>query len=172
MKTFLTGVFISLSLLLNSSEVGNLTEENIPPTVVESVKPKINTPKKKVVVKIYKNKKIDSFVVGYGGSRINANYLKVLRHQCGDEKLLAKVVAMSVAETGMGRDTRNNSNFWGWFPSGNRGYDPSRKEMARVICNGVKKYYYNMTPERIKTYTGNDRTSNWGRIYLWAMNQM
>ncbi len=119
------------------------------------------------------NAKIDTFVASYRGSRISKSYLKILRDTCKNEEVLKRVVAMSVSESGMGRDLPNRkSNYWGYFLNNNKKYDPSREEMARVICNGVAKYYYNMTPSNISRYTGNDRTSNWSRIYFWSMGQM
>lgn len=116
---------------------------------------------------------VDAFVKSYRGSRIDDSYLKILRGACKDEELLKRVVAMSVSESGMGRDLpHRQSNFWGWFKSGDRNYDPSREQMAQDICNGVRKYYYDMTPERVARYTGGDRSSNWANIYNWAMAQM
>jgi len=128
--------------------------------------------RKREVKSVGINAKIDSFVASYNGSRIDKKYLKVLRDTCNNEEVLKRVIAMSVSETGMGRDTNNHSNLWGWFKGGDRSYDPSRQQMAKDICIGVKKYYYNMTPENISRYTGNDRSGNWSRIYWWAMSKM
>jgi hypothetical protein len=132
------------------------------------------TPEKVQEVKpVARVSSIDDFVKGYRGSRIDDNYLGILRESCGSEELLKRVIAMSVSESGMGRDLpHRKSNFWGWFKGGNRNYDPSREQMAKDICTGVKNYYYDMTPEKIARYTGGDRSSNWNSIYSWAMARM
>lgn len=135
--------------------------------------PEYTPPAVQEVKQVARVSSVDAFVKSYPGSRIDDNYLNVLRGTCKDEELLKRVIAMSVSESAMGRDLpHRNSNYWGWFKLGDRNYDPSREQMAQDICNGVRKYYYNMTPERISKYTGGDRSSNWGRIYNWSMAQM
>jgi len=118
-------------------------------------------------------KAIESFTQSYRGSRIDAGYLALLKENCSEETLRV-VVAMSVSETGMGRDVKRQSNFWGWFAGGNRNYDPSREVMAKVICNGIEKSYKGIgtNDALIKKYTGNSSPKTWKANFTWAYNQM
>lgn len=117
-------------------------------------------------------KAIKKFTQTYRGSRINDKYFDLLASNCSVEALRV-VVAISVAETGMGRDVKRQSNFFGWFAGGNRNYDPDQKTMAKVICSGVEKSYIGIgsSVAKAKKYVGNNPT-NWLRNYRWAYAQM
>ena len=116
--------------------------------------------------------KAKEFTKTYRGSRIDDKYFNLLDEYCSDEALRT-VVAISVAETGMGRDVSRQSNFYGWFKGGNRNYDPDMETMAREICTGVEKNYLNIGNDMAKAkkyvgYVSND----WLRNYRWAYAQM
>ena len=115
---------------------------------------------------------IKRFTQSYRGSRIDDKYFALLDEYCSDEALRT-VVALSVAETGMGRDVSRQSNFFGWFKGGNRNYDPDQETMAKEICNGVEKNYLNIGNDMAKAkkyvgYVSND----WLYNYRWAYAQM
>jgi len=134
-----------------------------------------NNGKKESINRLGKlNSNIDRFVATYNGSRMNKSYLKVLRDTCKNEKTLELVVAVSVSETGMGRDTSNGSNFWGFFKGGNRGYDPSREQMAKDICKSFSGYYSDVYKNKAKAsrYTGEQDSSGWRYRVNWAMDKM
>jgi hypothetical protein len=124
------------------------------------------------VIQEVKRDKVKEYIVSYGG-RINDEYLNTLRKYC-DEDTLKLVVAISVAETNMGKATDNHSNFYGYFYKGNRSYDPSYEEMSRVICNGVSKYYPDVATNRSKAvkYTGNDNVDRWIKVVNSALSKM
>lgn len=115
---------------------------------------------------------IKRFTQSYRGSRIDDKYFAFLDEYCSDEALRT-VVAISVAESGMGRDVKRQSNFYGWFKGGNRNYDPDQETMAKEICNGVEKNYLNIGNDMAKAkkyvgYVSND----WLYNYRWAYAQM
>lgn len=115
---------------------------------------------------------VKSYIKSYGG-KISGGYLKTLRKYC-DEDTLKLVVAISVAETSMGKNTDNKTNFYGYFYGGNRSYDPSVDEMSRVICRGISKYYsdVNSNVSRAKKYTGGDNVKTWmGNVNI-ALSKM
>ena len=117
---------------------------------------------------------IESFTESYRGSRIDEQYLKMLASECSDETLRI-VVAISVSESGMGRDLPNRqSNFFGWFKNNNRNYDPSQEQMAKDICTGIEKSYMDLgtNMNSVARYTGNDRPTTWSRNFKWAYAQM
>lgn len=118
--------------------------------------------------------KIEGFIEGYRGSRIDEQYLRLLYEGCdGDLYTLRLVVAIGVAESGLGRDVKADSNFWGWFKGGNRSYDPSREVMAKEICEGISKKYPNVHDgDKSAIYTGNDSTSSWLKNVNWALDQI
>ena len=119
-------------------------------------------------------KQIENFVLeGYPGSRIDREYLDLLEEYCDDDTLKV-VIGISVAETSMGKNTNRNSNFWGYFKGGDRGYDPDRKTMAEVICKGIEKGYMNIGKNAKVTsiYTGGSENSNWINNFNWALSQM
>lgn len=105
--------------------------------------------------------KIKQYIDSYGG-RINDEYLATLRNYC-DEETLKLVIAISVAETNMGKSTIRHSNFYGYFYGGNRNYDPNYAEMSEVICRGISKYYFDVASNRAKAvrYTGGDNVDMW-----------
>lgn len=113
------------------------------------------------------------FTQSYTGSRIDDAYFSLLDKNCSD-RALRTVIAISVAESGMGKGVNKQSNFWGWFKGGNRSYDPSKEVMAKEICNGVEKYYLGIesNDRLVKKYTGNDRPTTWKKNFMWAWNQM
>lgn len=119
---------------------------------------------------------IYKFTQEYRGSRIDTKYYTLLKNACGeDPEILRSVIAISVSESGMGRDLSNRqSNFWGWFKGGNRDYDPSREQMAVDICNGIRKNYGEIKDSwtKIVKYTGNSSPKTWYANYMWAYNQM
>lgn len=115
--------------------------------------------------------KIVEFVHSYNGSRISDEYLGLLNKYC-DEPTLKKVIAISVAETGMGRDTKNKSNYFGWFKGGDRRYDPSQDVMAKEICEGIGTYYSVLNMTTAKKYTGNDRPTTWLNAVNWSLDKM
>lgn len=115
---------------------------------------------------------VKRFTKSYRGSRIDDKYFALLDKYCSDEALRV-VVAISVAETGMGRDVKRQSNFYGWFKGGNRNYDPSQEVMAKEICRGVQKSYIGIGSNNAKAkkyvgYVSND----WLYNYRWAYAQM
>ncbi len=110
----------------------------------------------------------------YRGSRIDNEYYSLLKENCTTEEGLKLVIAISVAESGMGRDLpHRHSNFWGWFKNGDRNYDPSREEMAEVICKGIESYYMgvNTNYDMAMRYVGYD-PSSWLNRVNWALGQM
>ena len=115
---------------------------------------------------------IKRFTQSYRGSRIDDKYFALLDEYCSDEALRT-VVALSVAETGMGRDVKRQSNFYGWFKGGNRNYDPDQETMAKEICNGVEKNYLNIGNDmgKAKKYVGYV-SNDWLRNFRWAYAQM
>lgn len=135
-----------------------------------------NQPKTEVVVLVDtpqppKNS-VEQFVANYGG-KYTPEYLASLRQYC-DEDTLKLVVAISVAETSMGKNTNRKTNWYGYFYKGNRSYDPSQDEMSRVICNGISKYYSDVDTnyEKAKRYTGGDSVSTWMGNVQKALEQM
>lgn len=115
---------------------------------------------------------IKKFTETYSGSRIDKEYFALLDEHCSDEALRT-VVAISVAESSMGRNTSRKSNFFGWFAGGNRNYDPDQETMAKEICEGVEKNYLNIGNDMAKAkkyvgYVSND----WLRNFRWAYAQM
>ena len=115
---------------------------------------------------------VEDFVASYGG-RYDAQYLASLRQYC-DEDTVKLVVAISVAETSMGKNTNRKTNWYGYFYKGNRSYDPSQDEMSKVICNGISKYYSDVATNyaKAKRYTGNDNTNTWMGNVQSALKQM
>jgi hypothetical protein len=115
---------------------------------------------------------VESYVKSYGG-RYTPEYLATLRKYC-DEDTLKLVVAISVAETSMGKNTSRSTNWYGYFYKGNRGYDPDMETMSQVICNGISKYYSDVDTnyEKAKRYTGNDNTNTWMGNVQKALEQM
>lgn len=115
---------------------------------------------------------VESYVKSYGG-RYTGEYLATLRKYC-DEGTLKLVVAISVAETSMGKNTSRSTNWYGYFYKGNRSYDPDMETMSQVICNGISKYYSDVDTnyEKAKRYTGNDNTNTWMGNVQKALEQM
>lgn len=106
--------------------------------------------------------KIEEYIIAYGG-RYDSEYLASLRKYCSEDTLKL-VIAISVAETGMGKARMDrNTNWYGYFYKGDRQYDPDVDTMSRVICNGIGKYYsdVNVNVAKANTYTGGDHTTTW-----------
>jgi len=140
-------------------EVGNETTENIP-TVLEVLEPLAGG-------------SIEDYVKSYGG-RFTPEYLANLRKYCSEDTLRL-VVAISVAETSMGKARMDlKTNWWGYHYGGNKRYDPDMETMSKVICNGVSKYYYDVATnyDRAFTYTGGDDTNTWMGNVNEALEQM
>lgn len=117
--------------------------------------------------------KIEEYIIAYGG-RYDSEYLASLRKYCSEDTL-KMVIAISVAETGMGKARMDrNTNWYGYFYKGDRQYDPDVDTMSRVICNGVGKYYMdvNVNVERANTYTGGDHTTTWMANVNKALSNM
>lgn len=173
-------VLVLFFLLLKSKNVKNTCENEKVEEVVETEN--IETDKKEVTVAVadieeivvqeVKRDRVKEYIVSYGG-RINDEYLNTLRKYC-DEDTLKLVVAISVAETNMGKATDNHSNFYGYFYKGNRGYDPSYEEMSKVICNGISKYYSDVATNRSRAvkYTNNDNVDRWIKTVNGALSKM
>jgi hypothetical protein len=114
---------------------------------------------------------VSEFIKSYGG-RIDDNYLALLRENCNEEAVKI-VVAISVAETSMGKKTNKATNYFGWH-KGSTAYDPSVEEMAAEICRGVQKSYMSIGKDARVTgvYTGSDRVDSWTKNFNWALAQM
>ena len=131
----------------------------------------------------------------FGQSRLNDQALSILWNeinniypdldQASKETLLANLVAVAQAESGMGGAYGNpeasnykNSNYWNWFKGGDRGYDPGSFEaMAQDIVPGIGGYTLGtggrFTRDNASTYTGNDNLDFWyDQIYNPAMQAM
>lgn len=118
---------------------------------------------------------IRAFTSSYNGSRIDDGYLDLIIEACNEDvELVGRVVAGSVCESGMGRDVSKNSNFWGFFKGGDRGYDPDRATMAKVICESYNTDYKLLGESKRVTsrYTGGDNTDRWMSIYRWSLDKM
>lgn len=116
---------------------------------------------------------VDNYVKSYGG-RYTPEYLATLRRYCSEDTLKL-VVAISVAETGMGTARLDRkTNWYGYFYGGDRQYDPDMETMSRVICNGISKYYsdVNVNYAKAKRYTGNDNTTTWMANVNGALEDM
>jgi len=115
---------------------------------------------------------VREYIKSYGG-KIDDDYLALLRKYC-DEETLKVVVAISVAETSMGKNTDKQSNYFGWFARGDVNYDPGVPEMAQEICRGVQKSYMTIGKNRSVTeaYTGGDRVDTWTRNFNIALESM
>jgi len=115
---------------------------------------------------------VKEYIKSYGG-KIDDDYLALLRKYC-DEETLKVVVAISVAESSMGKNTSKQSNYFGWFKGNNRSYDPIREEMAQEICRGIGTYYRNIGFDRNLTmrYTGGDRVETWTGNFMSAIESM
>jgi len=173
-------VLVLSFLLLKSKNVKNICENEKVEEVVETEN--IETGKKEVTVAVadieeivvqeVKRDRVKEYIVSYGG-RINDEYLNTLRKYC-DEDTLKLVVAISVAETNMGKATDNHSNFYGYFYKGNRNYDPSYEEMSKVICRGISKYYSDVATNRSRAikYTNNDNVDRWIKVVNGALSKM
>ncbi len=128
----------------------------------------INTPENQQI------EAIRAFTQSYGGSRIDNEYFSLLENACADSEVLRLVVAISVAESGMGRDLPyRQSNFWGWFKGGNSNYDPSREVMAQDICTGIATHYMNVRTDvgQATRYVGYN-PAGWMANVNWAYAQM
>lgn len=139
--------------------VGNQTTENIP-EVLGASQPLMQD-------------KVESYVKRYGG-RFTPEYLATLRKYC-DEDTLKLVVAISVAETSMGKTRMDkNTNWYGYFYGGDKRYDPDMETMSRVICNGIGKYYsdVNVNVSKARAYTGGDNTNVWMANVNKALERM
>ncbi len=115
---------------------------------------------------------VRQYIKSYGG-KIDDGYLSLLREHCSEEALKV-VVAISVAETSMGKNTTKQSNYFGWHKGGDVNYDPGVPEMAREICEGVERSYLTIGEnESLRmAYTGGDRTGTWTRNFSLAYQSM
>lgn len=167
---------MGISILVLALFVIHKEKEVIYQNVVkEEIKEVVISPSEEiseVVVEEVKQDRIKEYIYNYGG-RINDEYLVSLRNYC-DEDTLRLVVAISVAETNMGKATNNKSNFYGYFYGGDRRYDPSYDEMSMVICRGISKYYSDVATNRSKAvkYTGNDHVDMWMKNVDKALSKM
>jgi hypothetical protein len=115
---------------------------------------------------------VREYIKSYGG-KIDDGYLSLLREYCSEDAVKV-VVAISVAETSMGKNTDKQSNYFGWFAGGDVNYDPGVPEMAQEICRGVQKSYMAIGKNRSVTeaYTGGDRVETWTRNFNIALESM
>jgi len=115
---------------------------------------------------------IQTFVFDVYKGAYTEEYLQLLVDNCSDEGLRT-VIALSVAESSMGKNTNRNTNWYGWFKGGDRNYDPDMETMAREICTGVEKNYLGIGNDMGKAvrYVGYVSDS-WLGNYRWAYNQM
>lgn len=115
---------------------------------------------------------VKDYIKSYGG-KISDSYLASLRRYC-DEDTLKLVIAISVAETSMGKNTDRGSNFYGYFYGGDRKYDPNQETMSKVICNGIGRYYSDVATNAAsaKRYTGGDDTGTWMSNVNIALSKM
>lgn len=151
-------------------------DENGKTWYIQEYTPKPEVKKAEVVVdkkEFNEYEKIYKFTQTYRGSRISAKYFGYLKQECKTPEVLRTVVAISVAETGMGRDVKRHSNYFGWFAGGNRNYDPDQETMAKEICSGVEKNYLNIGNDmaKVKKYVGYV-SNDWLRNFKWAYAQM
>lgn len=116
---------------------------------------------------------IRTFVFDTYRGAFTVEYFDLLAENCSTEALRT-VIAISVAETSMGKNTNRISNFYGWFKGGDKSYDPSYEEMAQEICRGIEENYLGIesSDKLISIYTGNSNTSSWKDNFLWAYNKM
>ena len=117
-------------------------------------------------------KVVQNFIFNIYKGRYTQEYFDLLVANCSDEGLRT-VVALSVAESSMGKNSGRKSNWYGWFKGGNRNYDPDVKTMAKEICTGVEKSYLGIGSDmsKAKRYVGYVSDS-WLGNYRWAYNQM
>lgn len=142
------------------------------PSKIPNVKPKAVQSKTKAIPT---KEGIYRFVSAYRGSRIDKKYVDILIGKCGNDiQAVSRVVGIALAETGLGRDTKKTANFYGWYPNGNRNYNPKVEEMATVMCKAVKGSYryIGVNAKVTATYTGNDGALAWTKRYNWAMSRM
>lgn len=160
-----------LSLFLIHKEKEVIYQNVIKEEIKEIVIPTTDEMSKEISKEI-KQDKVKEYIDSYGG-RINDEYLSSLRSYC-NEDTLKLVIAISVAETSMGKSTNNKSNFYGYFYGGNRRYDPNYDEMSMVICRGIGKYYSDVATNRSKAvkYTGNDNVDMWMKNVGNALSKM
>jgi hypothetical protein len=117
-------------------------------------------------------KQIENFVFNIYKGAYTREHFDLLADNCSDEGLRT-VIALSVAESSMGKNTSKKSNWYGWFKGGNRNYDPSQEEMAREICTGVERNYLGIGTDmgKVRRYVGSV-SSSWLGNYRWAYAQM
>jgi hypothetical protein len=117
-------------------------------------------------------KVVKSFIFDVYKGRYSEEYFELLRENCSDEGLKT-VVALSVAESSMGKNTSKKSNWYGWFKGGNRNYDPDVEEMAKEICTGIEKSYLGIGTDmsKVRRYVGYV-SNTWLNNYRWAYAQM
>lgn len=115
---------------------------------------------------------IESFVFDVYKGKYTQEYFDLLVDNCSEEALRT-VIAISVAETSMGKNTNRQSNFYGWFAGGNRQYDPDIETMSEVICKGIEDNYLGIGTSRSKVvrYVGSYSTA-WLNNYNWAYKKM
>lgn len=109
-------------------------------------------------------------------SNMDDKKLETIYHACKDDLYSTElVVAIAFAETTLNSAKSGKvSNYWGWFPGGDRGYDPDFEIMAQVICNGIRNNYVGVESHRqlAITYTGNDRVDTWLHNVNFALSEM
>jgi len=170
-------------------------KQNAPQVLGEEIAPQYQPPTDLAPEPAYEiqyPEMMEYIINGYPGSRVTEEYYKAME-QALDEKTLANVLAMSIAETGAGRDASNfqgdgglkNSNFWGYFKGGDRTYDPDTGVMIEDLQHafGPGGAYEEITPQTLAYYVHGkayDQLSpqqkesvdaEYGR-YLWGMAQL
>ena len=93
---------------------------------------------------------LDPKIVSYlqrKGGRIDKAYATLIFNACGKSNHKTKtIIAIAVAESSLGTKgiaKGKDSNFFSWFLGG-KGYDPSREQMAKDMCNAVSGPYKNI----------------------------
>lgn len=129
---------------------------------------------------------IANYALSYPGTRFTPDILNLLSEYL-DPDTMAKAIAISQAETGMGKAASSfrgdgklkNINWFGIHipKNGQPGnvYDPETwEEMAEDILRnlGPGSKYSTLTPENIEEWTGGTRSEDWTRIVRDALRTM
>jgi hypothetical protein len=125
---------------------------------------------------------IRDYALSYPGSRYTPEILDLLQEVL-EAEIMARAIAASVAESGMGKAASNfkgdgglkDRNWFGLHVGGDRTYDPESWEvMAQDLLRnfGPGSRFENITPESANLYTGGDRTSSWMDNFSAAMRAM
>lgn len=139
-------------------------------------------PKKEATLKV--DDKVLKFVTTYNGSRIDRSYLEKITVACGgNTKKVKSIVAIALSETGLGRDVKKKTNFYGYHLGG-ASYDPSLDTIVKNMCKAVGGSYKNLPAgESVAMYvygrsysklnaSQKEGVKAWQGRYNWAMKEM